>query len=167
MKNKIAPLQELELAEELDRLYMLHDRPLTANKKTILVEELAGSGLSFNAIIKGIRSLYDQNINKLSLFVLKTSARQFEQFEPDHAPECQHCSKTGFVFMFGKSYQVAVPCICDRGDDRAKYMKLNRWNGKRTMASRRFGDLKLVFPNPETVPEIEDSEYQQSKYWQE
>jgi hypothetical protein len=161
---RLAPLQEIEIARELERLFMLQDRPMTHDRKNILVAELANTGITFKALIAGIRALVDQDLKQIKFFTIVNAARQFTTYQDAHGA-CHICNTDGFVYMRGVknelTYTVAYPCTCARGKETAMAQSLIPWNGKKSQHSNHIGMMTLVFPDPKkvNVPEMEDREY--------
>lgn len=158
---RLAPLQEIEIARELERLFNLQDRPLSQDKKDMIVAELSNTGYPFRAIITGIRDLVDKDLKQIKFGAIKEAARAHFQFQDAHG-ECRICGRGGFVTMISKDqYAVAYPCTCQRGKETAEAQRLVPWNGRRSMASVKFGMMALIHPDPKTagIEEMSDQEY--------
>lgn len=115
------------VGKELDRLFVLQDRPFGESKKQVFLDELEDSGLPFAAIVSGIRALADKDPKTLKLFVIKESIVTFVNFEREKT-SCIHCRGTGIVSMVRDGgYRFALACTCSTG--RSMDKEFIRWNG--------------------------------------
>jgi hypothetical protein len=138
----LAPLDEIELAREVERLFALQDRHLTEDKKSILIRELAASGVTFRELVTGIRKLSTSDMKSIRVSDIITASREGGSIE---APDgCAMCFKSGFVSMANKDgYSFVYACNCELGSWYAKNQNLTKWNGKRRMLSKKYGVVTL------------------------
>lgn len=117
------------IAKELDRLFILQDRPFGESKRILFVQELEAMGLPFSAIISGIRALADKDLKTLKLFVIKESIVKFISFEREKT-NCPYCRGTGLVSMIrdNDEYSFVFACKCPAGILTDK--EFIRWNGE-------------------------------------
>lgn len=117
------------IGKELDRLFILQDRPFGENKKNVFVQELEALGLPFSAIISGIRALADHDIKILKLFTIKESIVKFISFEREKT-NCPYCRGNGLVSMIrdNDGYSFVFACKCPAGVLTDK--EFIRWNGE-------------------------------------
>jgi hypothetical protein len=144
--------QGIAVGDELERLYALHDKSLTEDRKGYLIEELRLSGIPIKAIIAGIRSLVETDVKNLKYLTILDAARKYVVGGPvDHFGDCNICGTEGFVVMRdGEGYTTAYPCTCERGKSHAKNQNLVQWNGKRIMMSS--GRVRtLIHPDPVSI----------------
>jgi len=116
------------IRNELERLFVLQDRPLADSKKEIYAQELDKAGFPFDAIIKGIRELADADLKSVKFFTIKESIRKFMDYSQEKT-NCAHCGGAGVVSMErDDKYSFAFACICSAGQLMDK--EFIRWNGK-------------------------------------
>lgn len=134
------------IGKELDRLFILQDKPFGENKKHVFVQELEGSGFPFAAAVSGIRALADRDLKTLKLFVIKESIVKFMNFEREKT-NCQHCRGCGIVSMVREDgYSFAFACTCSAGLLMDK--EFVRWNGK---TAQDFGGKKFMNADAELL----------------
>lgn len=124
------------IANELGKLYSLQDRPLSDEKKAHLVFELSNSGLPFKAIIMGLRSLFAEDLKKISLAEILAACRSKVMFYAEQeAPkkiECEHCYQNGAVMMKDPNgYEFPFSCTCLNAKKKSNW-NLIRWGGQPT-----------------------------------
>lgn len=157
---RLSPKDEIELGQEIERLFHLQDSPLSHDKKALFVNELALTGMPFKALIRGIRDLVDKPLKQIKLSEVKESIKKYVQLKDGFAP-CKICSCTGSVTMQNEAkYTFAYPCTCEKGQHIAEAQELKQWNGKRNMLSRQHGIMTLIQPNPDAlnIPPADDDE---------
>jgi len=124
-----SPLDEIEVAKELDRLFALQDRPLSNDKKSILVTELSVSGMPKSAVVAGIRDLVSEDLKQIKLCTLIQATKKHFRFV-DTKQGCDRCSYTGNVSVAtDDGYIYSIPCVCDRGTSISKAQNLGQWSG--------------------------------------
>jgi len=69
--------EKVAVGNELEKLFMFQDRPLAAPKKALLVSEISKKGMSFDAIVKGIRNLFSEDLKEVKLSRIENSIREF------------------------------------------------------------------------------------------
>lgn len=135
------PIERADLAHEIERLFVMQDKHITEDKKSMIVSELEQCGLPFRAVVAGINKLCEEDVRYLKLTTIIGAARAFVAMEIPKG--CEVCGHTGMVAMVSPDgYMFAMACRCDLGAYLAKKQQLARWNGFRCMKSR-HGDLKL------------------------
>lgn len=135
------PLERADLSREIERLFVMQDKHITEDKKSMIVSELEQCGLPFRAVVAGINKLCEEDVRNLKLITIIGASRAFVAMETPKG--CEVCGRTGMVAMESPDgYLFAMACKCDLGAYLAKKQQLTRWNGFRVMKSR-HGDLKL------------------------
>ena len=122
-------LDQLEtIGKELERLFILQDRPLAENKKSMFLSELSDAGFPFGAIVSGIRALADKDLKTLKLFIIKESILKFISFDREKT-NCPYCRGTGIISMMcddGYSFSFACRCVAGQCVDK----EFVKWNGE-------------------------------------
>lgn len=122
---------------ELERLFILQDKPFPDPKKILFSNELSMSGLPAQAILQGVRALRNKEMRSIKLFDLMESIQTFVEVDINRT-SCIHCRKDGCIIMFdtiGNTF--AVACICENGEMAHKFQSIMRWNGKDIMESNK------------------------------
>ena len=144
LRRCVSPAEEIELAREIERLFVFQDRPLPASRTTMIVKELSESGIPFRAIMAGIKKLCAEDLKQIKISTIFQAAREFMVFEEPKG--CGFCHGTGFVDMVNKDMcPIVYPCACEKGKWLARNQKLTQWNGKRQMFSHRYEVVKLAW----------------------
>lgn len=65
--QQLTPDEIIQVGEELEKLFILQDRPFGAQQKMLFTREITISGFSFPMIIRGIRSLLTEDLNRISV----------------------------------------------------------------------------------------------------
>ncbi len=120
--------QRLHIEGELTKLFALQDRPLTAEKKGFLIEQLEELKVPFGAIMAGIKELEAEDLKSIKLHTIKKAAEKFVTYEEEALVDCKHCSGVGAVTLCDDQKRgYALACICQAGN---KHQRLVRWNGE-------------------------------------
>lgn len=130
LKQILSPLQISEINDCLEKLFVFQDKPISDNKKAILVTELLDMGFPFLAIVQGLKDLYQADLRNLKLAVIVDSIRKRIDVEAGLV-ECPYCLRGGAVLLLDieTRFQYALACKCSNGDITQKFQKLVRWNG--------------------------------------
>lgn len=125
--------QHIEI--ELDKLFMLQDRPLPEKKKSFFATELSASGLPYKSVLGGINKLKTEDLKTLKISTILDAAKEmFEPLEPEEDYSCEFCNGRGRVLMRdAQKYVRALACIC-RNKFKAK--GLTPWNGLSTQSEK-------------------------------
>ncbi len=128
LKIPLRPDQLEMIGKELERLFIVQDRPLGDNKKSMFLSELSDTGFPFGAIVSGIRALADKDLKTLKLFVIKESIVRFISFDREKT-NCPHCRGTGIISMVREDgYSFSFACRCAAGQIVDK--EFVKWNGE-------------------------------------
>lgn len=132
------PLSDEEkhlISMELERLFVLQDKPFPDPKKILFINELSISGYPAQPILQGIRALRNKEMRSIKLFDMMESIRTFVDTDMTRVA-CKHCHKDGCISMFDVTgVCFAVACICDNGEVVNKFQNVVRWNGQDIMES--------------------------------
>lgn len=134
-QSLLTEAEKLLIADELEKLFTLQDRPFSAKKSAAFIEEFEKSGLPVGAIIAGIRSLmYVENIGTLDFPKIAAACRSKVTQETQEKADCEHCDKRGLVMMRDpNAYEFAFACICSNS---SRYPGHQKWNGENTQYHR-------------------------------
>ena len=130
LKPILSSLQISEINDCLEKLFVFQDKPISDNKKAILVTELLDMGLPYLAIVQGLKDLYQADLRTLKLAVIIDSIRKRIDVEAGRE-ECPYCFRGGAVLLLDikTRFQYALACKCSSGDIAHKFQDLVRWNG--------------------------------------
>ena len=122
----------------LVKLFLLQHKPLTDEHKETLVQELSIATLPAKAVIAGMQSLMVEELRSIKYATILTAARScMDQRSAQEAVSCDHCSKSGLVYMVdGSGYEFTLACICPNGNNGIA-STLTKWNGELTQVSRK------------------------------
>jgi len=115
------------VAHELEKLFVLQDRPLSKEKKIILVNELSKSGRPSASVIAGIRKLMDEDLRHIKKATILEAADDFISNEPQTVA-CDDCSEGMVLTRDDKGRYFSLACTCQNGNRH----QLTRWNGQKT-----------------------------------
>lgn len=141
LTNALNQLELSEVGEEIERLFALQDKHLTEKKKSVILNELSGTGYPYGAIMAGIRSLVAENMGDIKFFHLRAAIEKFITREKPTGERCEGCNGRGFVVVHdpgGRPF--ALACRCNTVNH-----GLVKWAGQDSqMSSRRtsFGDYE-------------------------
>ena len=129
---QLTPQENLAIAGELERLYVLQDKLLTKEKLAFVIEEIEKSNVPFPALIAGIRKLMSDDVKTLKFFTIIEAAKKFIEPVSYEKKDCRHCFSSGAVSMFDDDkYGFFLACICDNG---LRFIggknALVKWNGE-------------------------------------
>jgi hypothetical protein len=144
LKRCVAPNQEIELAKEIERLFVFQDRPLSDARNLMIVKELSQSGVPFKALVAGIRKLCSEDLKQVKISVILKASREFMVMEKPRS--CALCHGTGFIDMMSKdAYPVSYACNCDLGRWHQENKGVEKWHGKRRQYSKQHGVMTLTW----------------------
>ncbi|HEY5235160.1 MAG TPA: hypothetical protein VIJ14_03180 [Rhabdochlamydiaceae bacterium] len=144
---------------ELERLFMLQDKPFPDAKKIMMVSEICTGAYPFTSIVQGIKSLHTEDLRSIKLFLLIEAISNFMDQDAGRF-NCPICLKDGCVELIDAIGQrFALACTCSNGDIVANMQHLVRWNGKALQTSngrilfRSRDDRSTYVPEP---PQADD-----------
>lgn len=126
--------EDLFLERELDKLFALQDRPLAKEKRSILVTELMGTGIPLRAILSGLRSLLNEDLNKITFPVICAAARKF--FEQESVQSCEECLSGMIVMKDEQGRMFSLACRCAAGLGKVRTQVFVQWKGEDTQFSK-------------------------------
>lgn len=148
MNELTVPLDDndkIRIGNELERLFVLQDRPIAKEKKLILVDEICKTGYPIDAIMAGIKSLESEDMKNVKFAHLVDAIKDKMTYEEERAARCDYCDGRGMVTMRNKDkYQFALACVCVNGN-RFHSQGNARWNGQQFQESKRHGTLELEY----------------------
>lgn len=160
LTTTLSEREKLALEDELEKLFALQDRPLSKEKKTILIEEMALMSLPFRALVSGIRQLMTEDLKSIKLWNIRDAAEKFVFAEAKPATECDFCEKTGAVVMFARQGEYlrrsAFACTCENGKSFAAMHGAAQWDGQDVQVCRKknnHADLLTFYRRREHVPD--------------
>lgn len=130
MQSSLTEVQKLQIADELEKLFTLQDRPFSQKRAAIFIEELEKSNLPAGAIISGIRSLMTDDLGKITYEMIFARSRSKIEREEIKSKECDHCFGSGVVSMRDEvGYEFLYVCSCENSK---KYQDcgLAKWNSE-------------------------------------
>lgn len=115
------------LERELERLFVLQDKPFPESKKTIFVQEIRDTFYPFGAIVAGIRALAKDDLKVIKLHTITNEAKKFITTEVKRT-DCKFCRGGGLISMLrDDGLRFTFSCICEAGNE---YKGIARWLGK-------------------------------------
>lgn len=69
--------EKVVIGNELEKLFIFQDRAFSVQKKALLVSELSTKNFKFDAIIKGIRKLFSEDMKEINLSRIEVSIKEF------------------------------------------------------------------------------------------
>lgn len=131
MKSSLAEAEKLLIANELEKLFVLQDRPFSSKKSMAYLEEFERSNLPMGAIIAGIRSLiHVENLSSLDFPRIAAAARSKIEHSDYETVKCETCDGRGMVMMKNESfYEFAFKCNC-ANSSKVGHLGLAQWNGE-------------------------------------
>lgn len=115
------------IGEELDKLFAFQDKHLSKEKRSILLDALATSGIPDAAIILGIRKLMNDDLPSIKMGTIFAAARAF--VEGENYQKCDDCSE-GYVVLRDEVGQwFSMACQCGQGSLRHT-AGLAHWKGE-------------------------------------
>lgn len=143
--RSLAEQHKFQIGDELQKLFLLQDRPFSKEKSAALIEELEKSGLPAGALISGIRSLMHEDLKVVKLANILEASRDKLTAEEVKKTECDACDGRGMVMMKDdKFYEFAFACSCGNAL-RVEHLKLAHWNGE-NFQLHHGNTFKLRFP---------------------
>lgn len=148
MRELMVPIDDndkIRIGNELEKLFVLQDRPLSKDKKVLLIDEICQTGFPVAAIIAGLKSLQAENLKAVKFANIVDAIRDKMTYEEEQSTRCDFCDSRGLITMRNKDrYQFALACTCVNGNRFASQGNA-RWNGERYQESKRHGTLELEF----------------------
>jgi len=131
MKSSLTEAEKLLISNELEKLFVLQDRPFSAKKSTAYIEEFEKSNLPMGAIIAGIRSLiHVENLPSLDFPKIAAAARSKIEHSEYETVKCETCDGRGMLMMRNESfYEFAFKCHC-ANSSKVNHLVLAQWNGE-------------------------------------
>ncbi len=131
MNSSLTEAEKLLIANELEKLFVLQDRPFSAKKSMAYLEEFERSNLPLGAIIAGIRSLiHVENISSLDFPRIASAARSKIERSEYETVKCDSCDGRGMLMLRDESkYEYAFKCQCANASKEAHH-NLAQWNGE-------------------------------------
>lgn len=119
---------KFQIGDELQKLFLLQDRPYSKEKAAAIIEELEKSGLPAGALISGIRSLMHEDLRVVKLANILDAARENMTAEEVKKTECDACDGRGMVMMKDSDdCEFSFACVCGNAR-RVSGLKLVQWN---------------------------------------
>ncbi len=120
--------QEIDsIKTELERLFVLQDKPLPENKKSIFMQEIEDAGIPYAAIVSGIRALVSEDLKTIKLNTIIQAVKRFVVFDGKKT-NCFRCLGGGMVSLVDEKFRrFAFACRCEAGRG---YQELAQWNGQ-------------------------------------
>ena len=133
-QSSLTEANKLQIADELERLFTLQDRPFSQKRAAIFIEELEKANLPVSAIIAGIRSLMTEDLSKISFEMIFARSRSKIEREEIKTRDCDHCHGLGVVLMKdGSGYEFAFSCLCENA---GRIQGLMPWGGEPVQANQ-------------------------------
>lgn len=115
------------IERELERLFVLQDRPFPESKKTIFVQEIRDTFYPFPAIVAGIRALAREDLKTIKLHTIINEVKKFIVFD-DKRSDCKHCGGGGLISTLrDDGIRFAFACTCETGK---LFKGIVKWNGQ-------------------------------------
>lgn len=128
--QSLTETQKLQIGDELEKLFSLHDRPFSKSKSANFIEEFEKTGIPASAIISGIRGLFYEETGQIRFPQLVNAARSKIEHDEIITSECDHCYKMGLVMMRDDSnYEFSFLCTCGNAQ-KMEHLMTTRWNGE-------------------------------------
>ncbi len=129
------------VAEVLDKVFLYQDKPISAKRLAVYVDEICSWGYPLSAILDGLRSFFNLDVSHIKLAHIRDAIAECipasARAESQSVELCPYCHG-GLVTMRGTdgngtvvSYRTSMACVCSRGDMYANKMRMVRWKGKR------------------------------------
>ena len=118
------------IENDLDKLFALQDRPLSAVRRTLMANELLATPIPIPALLAGIKSLMNEEVTHIKFATICAAARRHVIADTEIDTKCGDCHD-GLVVMrddAGRSF--ALACMCPMGAQKAMANRLVRWDGK-------------------------------------
>jgi hypothetical protein len=128
--------EKILLGNEIEKLFVLQDRPISKEKKAILVGEISNSGIPIGPLLSGLRKLMGEDLKTIKKATILEAARDFIVDTYDQV-QCDYCSEGMVVTKDPEGRYFSLACTCPKGNGK----RLVRWNGQ---ASQQINDRLLV-----------------------
>ena len=124
--------EQMELANEIQRVFTLLDIPLGKEKKAIFVSELSTAGLPLGAILAGLNSLLKEDATAIKISTVLGASRR--HLEPEfHGGNCNDCHGGFVVMKDDQGRRFSLACRCPSGHQKQMANHIATWNGEATM----------------------------------
>lgn len=122
--------EKILLGTEIEKLFVLQDRPLSRDKRAILVDELSNSGVPLAPLLAGLRKLMGEDLRNIKKATILEAA---EEFIVNTAPQsqCNSCASGYVVAKDEEGRLFSLACRCPVGATR----RLQRLDGRPTQLS--------------------------------
>ena len=122
--------EKMIIAEEIGKLFDLHDRPLKEEKRLFFLEEIVRCGYPLPSILAGLRKLMVEDITRISLNAILVAIEQSTEKTVFVKENCDDCLSLGLILLRDdRQYEFALSCICKNGDQFYGNGYV-RWNGE-------------------------------------
>lgn len=139
MQNLTVTLTDNEqsmIASELEKLYSFQDRPLSKEKRVLIVQEIVSHGYPFKAIIQGIRDMFSDDLKTIKLASILQSIQEKIVVEEIQISDCDDCDGRGLVILLSDTrYEKVFACLCKNGF-RWIERGLAQWSGEQAQFHR-------------------------------
>lgn len=121
--------QKFQIADELERLFVLQDRPFSKDKSAVFLEELEKCGLPAGVLILGIRALMQEDLKTIKVANIIEASRSYLETEDKPKTKCDHCMGMGVVVLKDeRKYDYSFSCVCE---NKGRIKNLPLWNGEK------------------------------------
>lgn len=128
MQSSLTEAQKIQIADELEKLFTLQDRPFSQKRAAIFIEELEKSNLPAGAIVSGIRSLMADDLGKITFEMVYARSKSKIERTETKSRDCEHCFGSGIVMMRDEvGYEFSFSCSCENSS-RVSGLNLAKWN---------------------------------------
>lgn len=143
LTNYLSEQEKILIANELDRLFALQDRPLNKEKKSALIDEIANTGIPAGPMLAGIRGLMAEDLKSIKFATIIDAARKLIVNVQEHREDCDFCGGVGsFPMKDENKYTYSLGCKCLNGSNLCDKEKLVQWNGE----DRQFSNKRWLTP---------------------
>lgn len=124
--------EKMRIAEDIGKLFDLHDRPLKDDKKLFILEEIVKKAYPTEAILAGLSKLMTEELKRITLHVIINAVEEHIESQPKPKVPCDDCGMIGRVVLYDDEKRgFAFACKCSNGDK----FQLKRWNGEQNQYS--------------------------------
>lgn len=142
------------LVNELRKMFVLHDRPVSDEKISIFVEELEKANAPLPALIGAIRKLaVNEDVRQIKIGSIFAESRRFIEPGERERVNCPHCVDGAVVMKDDEKRSFGLACICANGN-RLRQGKdpLLTWNGELEQYNAKGKHFTLAFNTVENTP---------------
>jgi len=127
LMTRLTENEKFILGNEIEKLFILQDRPIGKEKKTILVDELSMAGIPLQALFLALKKLRDEDLRAIKLATLKEAASEFIYRDPIGS-SCGNCASGIIIAANAKKYLFSFACSCEQGMIRRRGLKIRPWD---------------------------------------